>query len=353
MKRDREHSEKPLKREPFLVLSVVAAVVAGLLLLDSAVPLLPREAITSLFTGGRGDNTSPSGEVVTRPLSLWEQVFGEYEPEEPDEPDYTYNWVWSETKEPEEDRPWLWESDEPIEDIPVTDPELPVAISYNDPSSVRSLSDQIRYALENIQWIYENQGVDTLLLGLFDFDLDGTPEIVVTTDPDANEPYPVYELVVYDLAGAPLYVFANGDLPQLWVYAQRGQTYPCITSYFHYYEAYESGWRYSEEQMVRFLDNSGNLSVLYGVTQVGEAYTYMQNDQLTDKDGWYGAMEAFEKQYEALGETEMLWFAWQFDMNASEIARQMVTSDQRFVMPFVQPLYEGEVYAYSEIPEGE
>ncbi len=337
------------KREPFFILTVVAAVVAGVLLLDAVVPIFPREAITALFTGGKGGNTNPSGEVVTRPLSLWDQLFGgvdRWEPDEPDEPDdpiegrpiYT-------TEVPDDDyEPWLTEPDSG--DIDVTDPELPMAVSYIDRATVRGWKEPIMKAMEAIKGQYEKQGVDIIMLGLFDFGLDGTPEIVVTTYEDSYESYPMYELTVYDLTGNSLFVLGNGDLSPLLVYAQRGQTYPCITAYFHQYSTYEGGVRYSEEQMIRVLDDGGKCSVLYGLTQVGERYSYMANDIRTSKDGWYGAMETFENQYEAMGETEMLWFGWPFGMEAEEIAEQMVSSRQRFV----QPVYV--TYPYTGAPEG-
>ncbi len=348
----------PHKREPFKILTIIAAAVAGLLLLDATVPIFPREAITALFTGGKGDNTAPNGEVVTRPPSVWDQLFGRYDPDDdlpmPDdptpgrpvdteEPDGYEPWL---TEPVMEDDPWLGETEPPIVDIPDMDLPVSVAVSYLDRATVRRWKESIVKAMESIKWQYEEQGVDTLLLGLFDFGLDGTPEIVVTTYEDSYEPYPMYELTVYDLTGNPLFVLGNGDLSPLLVYAQRGQTYPCITAYFHQYSTYEGGVLYSEEQMIRVLDDGGKCSVLYGVTQVGERYSYMANDILTSKDGWYGAMETFENQYEAMGETEMLWFGWPFVVDASGIAEEMVSSEQRFIQPVIL------AYTSSTYPEG-
>ncbi len=338
----------PHKREPFKILTIIAAAVAGLLLLDAAVPIFPREAITALFTGGKGDNTNPSGEVVTRPLSLWDQLFGRYDPDDdlpmPDDPTPGRP---VDTEEPVmEDDPWLGETEPPIVDIPDMDLPVSVAVTYLDRATVRGWKEPIMKAMEAIKRQYEKQGVDIIMLGLFDFGLDGTPEIVVTTYEDSYELYPMYELMVYDLTGNPLFVLGNGDLSPLLVYAQRGPTYPCITAYFHQYSTYEGGVLYSEEQMIRVLDDGGKCSVLYGVTQVGERYSYMANDILTSKDGWYGAMETFENQYEALGATEMLWFGWPFGMDAEEIAELMVSSDQRFVQLVIL------AYTSSTYPEG-
>ncbi len=229
---------------------------------------------------------------------------------------------------------WLKDTeDAPVENIPDTDPVQSVAVSYIDRATVRGWKEPIVKAMETIKGRYEKEGVDILLLGLFDFGLDGAPEILVTTYADSHERYQRYEIMVHDQGGNPLFVMGGGNLTQPVVYAQRGAVYPCMNAYFHNYTASEDGQHFNEEMMIQVVDHEGRLRVLYGVTQVGERYSYMANDVNTSKDGWYGAMDAFEMQYEALGETEMLWYGWPFGMDASEIAEQMVTSEQRFVRP--------------------
>ncbi len=214
---------------------------------------------------------------------------------------------------------------------PLPDPDR--AVSYFEREEVEAWAPQVALCLERIQ--AQIAADEIVSIGLFDFEPDGRPEVVVgRQEADASAGYPGrYMLTVYDLDGMETAILEVGDEFPTIMHRSREGKYPCMASYSYDYSIRDADGTSVRESYLIMADEWPKTKVVYGMRRAGSTVTYTVDGVIAHYEAYTARMETVKAEYTDLSDTAMGVIRLTSAMDARERAETLVTLRQAFVRP--------------------
>ncbi len=212
-----------------------------------------------------------------------------------------------------------------------SEPDPDRTVSYLSREVVEAWAPQIAECLERIQ---ARMAADEIVwLGLFDFEPDGSPEVVIGRMEGSAMDGGRYVLTVYGLDGDVRADWAVGQEMPVIVHQSRLGKYPCSASYAYQYRGSDSRGNSIQESRFIMIGEGLEACVVYGMRLVGTTVTYTVDGATANRVAYVAQMESVPRVYTELSGTTIAFIRLTTAMDAQERAESLVTLRQEFVCP--------------------